>query len=378
MSDDQKAALIPHQSGVRDLTRLIQCVKACGFDEHSYLTQNPGLRQAGFDPPTALSHFLTHGFSEHRDPVCGSMPDGLMALSALAIPDRGYARQLFQCLFFGQLRNPRTAEALWNKVNGEVIDCVRDQGGIPYFIIGDSHTNRYARSVWFETKWLAPFPMVCHGGSAIGLASKTSRSQYDKRILQWASDLKRSSAKFDVPVFLKFGGIDAEFLWISRRIEKAVHRFTVDEFDTFARTSVAAYGSFLDRLAGVIDRSLLRVCAVFPTVLADADWIDVYLQAHRGSPENNRRLAEALAQLEIPDFTARTRLRAVYNTHLRDMCAEKNLVFVDDFSPLLGADGNVHRRYVGADSRKDHHLDHDASEEALVAILRDFVLAHRR
>jgi hypothetical protein len=132
MFSEKQANLIRNQTGVSDLGQLVRCVTACGFDEHAYLSGNKGLQQAGFDPPAAFFHFLTHGYKENRDSVCGVMPSGLLALSALDIANRQYANQLFRSMFFGQLQNPQTAETLRTNIDSDVIKQIRKQRGIPY------------------------------------------------------------------------------------------------------------------------------------------------------------------------------------------------------------------------------------------------------
>ncbi|MDR3532459.1 MAG: hypothetical protein P4L90_18140 [Rhodopila sp.] len=370
MSDAHQATATFNQAHALNEEQLTDCIRACGFDAEWYLKQNVGLLDAGINLDSALLHFLAHGYNEHRDPLFGAISDGLETISSLAIPDRRYAAQLVKSVFFGQLRNPGTPDRLWAGVDGGLIQCVRDHGGLPYFIIGDSHTNHYKIDSWIGTHWLAPLPIVCHGASAIGLANENSRSQYGQKILRWAASTAGLQRRFDVPVFLKFGGIDAEFLWISRRIQKGIHHFSVSEFSDFARESVAKYGQFMDTLATTIDPALLRVCSVFPSVLTDASWTAGYIDAHKGSTEDNRQLADGLRKLEIPNSATRTKLRAIYNSYLEDLCTNKGLKYVDDFSPFLDPSGSLDSRYLGAHKGTDFHLDLDSSSEPLLKIIR--------
>src|SRR5260370_19968155 len=82
-----------------------------------------------------------------------------------------------------------------------------------------------------------------------------------ERILQWARAMADLEHSFDLPVFLKFGGMDAEVLWMRMRIRRKVYRFSIAEFSDFACESVCCYGRFLDALAHLMDRRLLMVCA---------------------------------------------------------------------------------------------------------------------
>jgi hypothetical protein len=158
--------------------------------------------------------------------------------------NRDYIVALFRSLFFGQASNALTADRLWNGIDRGLIDCVRDMGGQPYFVIGDSHTNHYLRRTSAGEKWLAALPMMCVGAGAMRLAADDSRTGFGKRILQWARTNAASGQPFDVPMFLKFGGIDAEFLWLRTRIRKGAYRFSIEEFDDFAREAVSCYGRF--------------------------------------------------------------------------------------------------------------------------------------
>jgi hypothetical protein len=313
------------------------------------------------------------------------LPTGLTALASLAIPDRGYAARLFRSLFFGQLCAATTADAPWSIMDGKLIDQILGQAGVPCAIIGDSHASHYRRRAWIGTAWFAPLCIQCHGGSAMGLGGDESRSGYGAKILLWAEQSIRDRPA--ITLFLKFGGIDAEFIWMLRRIQDRIDRFSVAEFESFATRSVAAYGRFLDRLIPLISAGRTLVCAVFPTALTDAFWAGVFVAPNAGSPgagfpgagspraepsKHASRLTEALGRIEIPDLRDRTRLRALYNGKLSAMCATKKLTFVDDFSPLIGSGGTLDRRFFAADPA-DYNADYAATDAVMTAITRRFV-----
>ena len=367
MFSEEQASFISEKTGISDLGSLIGCVRQCGFDEAAYLAANADLQEAGLGQASAFFHFLAHGVDEQRDVSGGTLADGLPELAALAIPDHAYAGRLFRNLFFGQLENPRTAARLWQGIDGALIESIRAMGGVPYFIIGDSHANHYRRHASDGTAWLAPLPMVCHGGSAIRLTGDDAGTPHGSRILRWARSAAYLPTKFDVPIFLNFGGIDADFFWAWRRLRKRAYRFSIDEFDDWARESVAQYGAFLDTLGSIVDRKMLRISSVFPTALGEAEWAEQFVHAYQGTPERDRQLATELNKLEIPDLPGRTKLRALYNSHLRRMCEDKGLAFVDAFSPFLNRDGLPDSRYLALPG--DFHLNYDASEEPLVGLI---------
>ncbi|HEV2302835.1 MAG TPA: hypothetical protein VGR91_14810 [Stellaceae bacterium] len=364
-------ALFLESAGIPYLANVADCLRQCGFDENEYLAQNADLRTAGHDASSALFHFLVYGLDEDRQGPFAPLPDGLSAVRSLEIPNAEYRQRLYRAIFFAQLRNPATADRLWNTFDAAFIDDLRAMGGIPYYVVGDSHADRYRCRAAFEGEWLAPLPLICTGGTAIGLARETSRTGYGARILQWAERAAGRPGGLTVPVFLKFGGLDAEFLWMSRRIEKGLYRFPVDEFCEFAEMSVAKYGGFLEALRDIAGARQLRVCSVFPSVLTQADWIAGFIKIFGRSPEYNRQVSEDLSKVShFPSLRLRTKYRELYNTLLEQMCKSRNLVFIDDFSPLLGPDGVIDARYCGVSETKDFHIGYEASQESLVRIIR--------
>jgi hypothetical protein len=60
LSSAEAACLAETTAGL-DLDSLVACVKACGFDENSYLSNHLDLQSAGSDTQQALLHFLAHG-----------------------------------------------------------------------------------------------------------------------------------------------------------------------------------------------------------------------------------------------------------------------------------------------------------------------------
>jgi hypothetical protein len=362
LTGGQSALLAARAAGL-DLDELIGCVKACGFDENRYVENNPDLRDSGFDGSQGLRHFLAIGHDQRRDVTCGPLPDGLDGIRWLAPRNRDYVTGLFRSLFFSQAKQTSTADRLWNGIDPRMIDGVRDMGGQPYFVIGDSHAYHYLRRTSVGEKWLAALPIVCVGGAAMRLTADDSRSGFGQRILQWAEHTAALAQRLDVPTFLKFGGIDAEFLWVRARIRKRAYRLSIDEFDDFARESVSSYGRFLDALTEVMDRRLLRICAAYPAVVDDAHWADVFLAAHGSS------LASELEKTEIPDRPTRTRLRRLYNEHLRRMCREQSLAFIDDFSPFVDANGETAEICYRPRQGRNHHIDYATSEERMVKVV---------
>jgi hypothetical protein len=145
MFSEEQASFISDKTGLSDLGVLVGRVKQCGFDGAAYVAANADLQEAGLDQSSAFFHLLAHGVDEQRDVPGDTLSKGLPELAALAIPDKAYARRLFRTLFFGQLEHPRTAARLWQGIDGILIEAIRRMGGVPYFIIGDSHSNHFRR-----------------------------------------------------------------------------------------------------------------------------------------------------------------------------------------------------------------------------------------
>ncbi len=348
--------LIRARSGGCDPALLAEWVAGCGFDAASYLDCNEDLRAAGYDVPGALAHFLTHGYDEARQFTAGLVGDGLAAVTP---PDAAYRRRLVRSLYLGQLRHPGSPARLWAGIDPGLPDLLRRQGGLPYVVIGDSHTNHYIQHAIEGETWLAALPLLCRGASARALGWAGSREPFGLRIMRWAA----SARGLDVPVFLKFGGIDAEFLWIRARLRAGATDFPQDAYRDYAAEAVRRYGQFIDALGGTIGFGRLMVCAVFPTVLTDDAWAGAFGEAF--GPE----MAALAAGVAVPNMRARTLMRAAFNTALRAMCAARGLRFVDDFTPLLDEAGVLDVRFRQGTGAAARHVDHAASASVMSAVI---------
>ncbi len=218
-----QAAAVARKSGCRDTEGLIRCLLACGFDPASYLELNPDLRKAVLDTPSALCHFLEYGYAEHRAVPVGGFSQGLTGLGIFPVGDRTYRQELFKTIFLAQMRHPDSATMLWAGIATEILEIVRLLGGRPYAIFGDSHAHHYIRAEPLGGEWLAGIPFVCHGASAGGLAMSSDGAA----IVGWAE----THAPAKLPIFMKFGGLDAEFRWIAHRIRHRIDAYTEAQFD---------------------------------------------------------------------------------------------------------------------------------------------------
>jgi len=362
----EQYAVIARCSGLRDAQALVEAVLGCGFDPAEYRAQHPGLRDAGFDEAGAFTHFLEFGYAESRDPPTGPLPDGLAGLVALAIPNRPYARTLFRTLFRQQVRHPEAARRLWQRPALAPISAIRALEGLPYAVLGDSHASHYAFDGHGAAGWLAGMPLVCLGASAADLTRDDTRQGFGAAILRWAA----AAEPVDLPVLLQFGGIDAEFRWITHCLRHNISALSRTAFDDYADRAVADYARFLDRLRSILGTPRIHICAAFPTALLDRFWIDGFVAATAGTAERAPALRAALLKIALPDFAMRTAFRALYNNRLRAMCESKGLHFVDTFTPFLDASGVLDARFITAPATADAHLNYEAVGDRLEPLIR--------
>jgi hypothetical protein len=364
--DSEQAQTIRAAAGDCDVEKLAQIIVAGGFDGYEYVGLWPDLHD--LPPSDALLHLLSDGFRRKRFPPPDPHPlvrrrelgDSLAALGELPGLRASYLRHLAFHLFACQVRDWRenSQKLLAGYDLGALCRKLRAGGGIPHVVIGDSHAHLMVRAAFFEKFWLAPLPILCMGASAMGLGSERSRSNYGPQLLHWSATLP--TIGFDAPVLLKFGQVDAEFVWILRRIRDGIRDFSVDQFRDFAVQSTGRYFAFIDALKVHLAPPLIRVCSLFPPTLSDEAWAQGYVNAHIGFLEGDRELAELAAatrDLEVPDLAMRTQLHALYNAELERLCRERSVAYVDCFTPFLGGDGLVEPSMF-SHGGTDHHLGH--------------------
>ncbi len=193
----------------------------------------------------------------------------------------------------------------------------------------------------------------------MGLSNPASKSQYGVRLIDWLRPAAAEMLELGVPVFFKFGQVDAEFVFTFQRLRQEEARFSLAAYEAFVARSVGAYLAFIDQVCSRLDPALLRICAIFPPVLSNAAWARGYVNAHVASLEADHdpeALAAAVRKLEIPDQRTRTDLHALYNAELQAGCARRGLLFVNDFARLIGPEGVVDPAYMDGHTGEDHHL----------------------
>jgi hypothetical protein len=68
------------------------------------------------------------------------------------------------------------------------------------------------------------------------------------------------------------------------------------------------------------------------------------------------RIVQRLKVMEMPDWRTRTLFHSTFNRELSLACAARGVLFLDDFTPFLGADGLVGNQFIAAHGGMDHHI----------------------
>ena len=134
----------------------------------------------------------------------------------------------------------------------------------PYVIIGDSHCHIYCRMIESRSNIYVPIPLICYATSARGLVSKTSRSGAGVRIARMASALSQS--RTSVPVIVKFGQVDVEFVFDFHRTKFGGVNFDEKEWVAYLGKSVDSYVQFVDEH---FQKLKFRALGIFPPALVD-------------------------------------------------------------------------------------------------------------
>ncbi|MFT4250983.1 MAG: hypothetical protein QM608_00665 [Caulobacter sp.] len=238
-------------------------------------------------------------------------------------------------------------------------------GALPYGLVGDSHGRLLCRRGRREGRWLLPIWSLETGASARGLSADGGRSGAGPRV---RAALARLLAIEGLPVLVKFGQVDVEFVHPFKRLDAGALAFDAAEFDAFADETIGRYVDFLTATVPAGQRGRVRVMSLFPPTLSDAAWRAGYVNAHiidqHGPADGD--LAEVLADLEVPDLAGRTALHRLVGERLRRAAQAEGFVFVDDLAPFLGADGLADPALLGAAAGRDHHLDFRASRKAML------------
>jgi hypothetical protein len=327
----------------------------CGFDPQAYVAASGDLQANCRDQETAIAHFLRYGIQELRTVPAGAPGQGLAELLALAVDNRPYMHRLAARLLNAQLEHRQYRDT---DPPAELWHALRDIPGLRFFAVaGDSHSRMYGWAVPVATGVLVPLHTLCPGGSALGLGRGHAKSRYADRVLDNLAAL-RAEMKGPLPVFMKFGQVDVEFVSVFRRVRSGQVAFDLPTFDAFVSEVLDSYRLFLERVSAHMPANLLRVFGIFPPTLSDEAWAQGYVNAQIGFLESDAALEEQsrlIRALEQVSHRGRIELHALFNSRLQAVVQEDGLAFVDDFHPFLDEKRRLAPAYRthGGD---DHHV----------------------
>ncbi|HVX05174.1 MAG TPA: hypothetical protein VHA71_08655 [Rhodanobacteraceae bacterium] len=342
---------------------LLHATAALGFSVDEYFRTNPDLKEAGLDEAGAAYHYLSCGalHEQRRFNSCVQEGDRSWIAALQVFPlDSPASRMLLVNLMLNRIWSDRLPLDAGHGTCREFLEVCRRKAIRPVLMIGDSHCQAYLVPQEIGTIVHIPLQMVCHGGSAAGLANPDSKSGFGGAIARFFDTHADLIREFELPCFFKFGQVDAEFVWIFKRAQRRETRWSAAGFEAFARNAVARYMDFLERLSaahGLVGQ--VRVLSIFPPTLSDASWHKGYVNARIRRLESDMEedvLSERVRDLSIPTQRERTRLHALWNALVMAECARRGLLYVDDFQALLDHRGLVDDAYTAGHDGADHHL----------------------
>jgi len=358
------------------LERIGVALRECGFDPAAYVAMNDDLALLKMDERQALTHYLNYGIYENRCGPAGFLDGSIKSIAGLRLDDSEMRPYLLNNVIANQARRSVVAEQSWMADVPAVKDALGLANAAPYLVIGDSHSHAYAFAYarHLGQALLVPMLWLCSGGSAIGLGNERSKKRFGRQILNSLRPLSADRAR--VPIFFKFGQVDAEFVWIFKRIRERRQRASMEQFGEFAEESVARYGEFLEKVIALLGTTdSIRVCSIFPPSLSDESWAEGYVNAHIGFLEGDRELADlasAVRELEIPNLWMRTRMHQLYNACLQKKCAQLGILFVDDYSPMISMAGVVRGDLVKPDGGSNHHIVEELAAPIVGSVIERF------
>jgi len=324
---------------------------AAGFDAEAYRAHHETLTPLGTE--ALAEHYHLHGRDADLYARFAASPADAGALAARFGFGHDDERRLRQDLAAALLHQAD----LWGRDEAMVDRMLAPGPGLkPLLVIGDSHGELYLTEGPLRFADVLPVPSLCTGASARGLGNPNSRGGAGERIRGLLA--ARGDALAGMPVLLKFGQVDLEFVHDFQRMRDGRTAYDPGRARAFAAESAERYLAFVRELAALTPARLV-VSAALPPALSDEALRRGYVNAHIAEMNGELDVPKVEAQLralEMPDWDERTALAGDYNRRLREGCATAGLAFLDDFTPLLGPDGRVHPDLLVWHGGTDHHL----------------------
>ncbi|HEX7948460.1 MAG TPA: hypothetical protein VF495_27595 [Phenylobacterium sp.] len=328
-----------------------EALLAAGFDHEAYRRDYPFLE--GLSDLEAAAHYHGSGRTERFDVrFLHPLPEARARAEALGVSAED-ADLLRLDLAAAELRR---ADPYGRDVERTTHLLHTTPSHRPMLVVTDSHGMLYLVEDVLREGRLLPVPFLCTGASARGLGNPQSRGGATQRIREHLA--ARADEIADGVILLKFGQVDLEFVYDYRRIRDGRQAFNLDDALAFARESARSYVAFAESLRELTTARLV-VTAALPPSLNDEALRAGYINAHIGelhADSGPEQLLADLQRLDMPDWKTRTELARAYNEDVAAHCAEAGLPFLDDFTPLLGADGLIDPGLLIWHGGTDHHL----------------------
>ncbi|MDE8349653.1 MAG: hypothetical protein POG74_09255 [Acidocella sp.] len=344
---------------------IIKVLEYSGFDQLTFFESNQDFKTHFHSALRATCHFLAMIKSERRPFPINLCVEGMRAISSLKCYDRDIVMSLLASLCDSAFdMGPFPNTQAFKKC---LLTCqsMREYGGQPYFIFGDSHSRLYRRSGTRSEKWLLPIHVCFTAGSAIGLRNPTSKTGYGETLKQVFEIMKEIEAFGSTKIFLQFGQVDVEFLHPFRRIMNEEIEFKAQEFQIFCETTIEAYINFLTVIIPDGHKSLVYIVGIFPPALNDDILQAGYTHPHISEIENvteNEALKNSLSKLQWPNKIERTKNHAYFNNELKIAAIKAGFKFISDFDEFLNKQKNLAENFIAFSKGQDHHLDFKPSE----------------
>ena len=336
---------------------LYALMEKAGFSPDVYRNHAQDLIDGLPSDDFSAMHFVQFMDSEVRSPRYFPIhlnPNGLHAIADAFTFRNKYKASLIRHLIQAQIDfNPSCVEheEFWFSILG-VIKRI----GNPIVFIGDSHTRVFRQTVTDRGSIIIPLNLLCGGGSAIGLPNMTSRSGYGARIKAAMGAITSAAERtlMRVPVCLKFGQVDIEFVHTFRRAQRMEETPSTQKFEDFCDQVITAYVIWVAQFK-LRD---IHILGVNPPCIKDAYVHEAYnIQARTyvnggvADAANGTQLDDILAgfdTLKFPNQRERTKNSKLFNTKLKSECNEHAINYVCNFDDFIGTDGCIEPKYACA------------------------------
>lgn len=351
---------------------VVSILTQIGFSSDRYRSANTDLVHAG--DQEACLHFALHGIHEGRDSAIVYSPesfsDNIDALRFLRVERSDVQQGLVSYLVRDFLR--RHVAKLCAEKNSGIdsltsadFDFIFDFNKFdlfPVIVIGDSHSVHYEQTFTHRGRHYFPLRLPCIGGSARGLSNEKSVLNFGQRVGNLLQTVVPVADRYNVPILLKFGQVDIEFVYQMARARRDTVAFDEADFWVFARQSALRYEEFLSKNVAKKYRRNVHICSINAPALSDEAWADGYIKAHfqvefDASSDLEGRFDD-IRKLEIPTQLQRTSQHSRFNNMLLRVATRQGFNFFDDFSTFIDpATRIVGTEFVAHSMGSDCHLD---------------------